>query len=1266
MNKKQSKHGLARVWPALGVVAIVAAGLTGVSGAWAADASAAPAKPPETPAVAADETVVLDDAMIWRIYRVEGPQHIRAADGKLLAGWIRHFAGSNHAPDGEGVNCRHTQQQNPPAGGASTSGFCGNTSILPPADWASPAMDDGAWPRFRLPQPALFAQSGPNQTMNLGGDVYDTVLLLARTRFEVKDPAQVKSCRLSLIYWGGVVVYVNGKEVARGSLPGQTSDWGEPAEDYPEEAFLTPEGKVLTIDDEKNPDRLEKRQRRLTNVTIPAAALRGGVNVIAIEAHPAPVNAKVLKRGYAYNQGWTTVGLLRARLTVSPAGAAKQPRPGGVQVWNIPTSDKVNVFDVGNPLDPLQPLVIRAARNTVFSSRLMVGSDQPIKGLKVNVGDLGLVTAGVDPGHPSKTSAGGPASTPAVSGTAKIPSSAVRVRYAVPATPDKSWLSPNDFDGLFDAIPAEIPVSQGVPGWDRSPKCDIYSGTAGWFYHFRTDHPALKGRAVVPLWFTVKVPREVPAGVYEGQVSVSAEGLAEVKVPLRVHVSAYTAPDVRDYCVQNYLFQSEESVMNYYGVPPYSDKHLDLVGKSLALAADLNCLHVEANLVIGYQSGGTGGGEGNPESLVRWVKQPDGTFKHDFTNFDRYLDMVAKAVGTPRVLALNHFTKYDPKVSCLDPATGKITALDTPKDLAGAYAFWKPVYDEIRKKLKARGWLEQTTLGAQLQNSLPGPGEVFLGNKLWPGAEWSFTCHRMAAEFIGAAPADLNDIFAKIANLDLGKVQAAVRVLKEGGNADKELQAAGLTAAQVNWAPVRHSDYTQGNGRHTDTKRPLYLGPRHDATAFNPRTAFWGCGENLPEVRRLVEAVVYQKGVDGVGEQGVDLFPLKTKLGGYGHSPTKPGTHWPNYDPYMRALLYPGPDGPVATERFEMFREGLQLMEIRMFLERAVAEKKVNPELWKRAAAVLAERPVKSSGQLNSFFYRCFQSEADAKLLNMAGEVAGDLPFAANTPASELAVVVEQVAAKPADAENRKQVRRLRSVTSALTPAQLGRLYGCLKTESKARFELTELVTVLGRAFGVRCGGDEGKLGQVLGDAEALPFLRGYVQAAAESTNATLKAWARTDGAILLPLANGLRAQYYRGGERWEDKDLAAERLVERIVTPDQTLGLPGFEFGENKRVSIAVRWTGFIDVKTPGKYTVYALADDGARLWVDDTLLTESYKSNDGVTVELAAGLHPLKVEYWKHSGKCSLAVTWSGPGFERQPIGAEALRTPAVEQKK
>ena len=428
-------------------------------------------------------------------------------------------------------------------------------------------------------------------------------------------------------------------------------------------------------------------------------------------------------------------------------------------------------------------------------------------------------------------------------------------------------------------------------------------------------------------------------------------------------------------------------------------------------------------------------------------------------------------------------------------------------------------------------------------------------------------------------------------------------------------------------------------------------------------------GENLPEVRRLVEAVILQKNVDGMGEQGVDLFPLKTKVGGYGFSPARAGNWWPNWDPYMRALLYPGPAGPVATERFEMFREGLQLTEVILFLQRAVAEKKVSPELQQRAADVLAERPRYESWAFNNFYYRCFQSAADAKLLDMADEVTRDLPFAADTPASELAALVEQVAASPTDAANRQQVRRLRTVTSALTPAQLGRLYACLKNEPKSRFELPELVAVLGRAFGERCGGDAGKLGQLLGDTDALPFLRGYVQAVDESTNATLKTWALTDGAILLPLVNGLRAQYYTDGEQWDVKYLAAERLVGSITAPttDQKIGSPGgVTCRGDDQMQISARWTGFVEVRKPGIYTFHALADDGARLWVDNTLLIENYKNDDGATIELTAGLHPFKVEYWKISGRCSIAVTWSGPGFARREIGKDVLRTPAVEVKK
>jgi hypothetical protein len=51
-----------------------------------------------------------------------------------------------------------------------------------------------------------------------GHQTYSLTTILARGKFTVKNPAQVKSCRLSLEYWGGVVACLNGKEAACGHM----------------------------------------------------------------------------------------------------------------------------------------------------------------------------------------------------------------------------------------------------------------------------------------------------------------------------------------------------------------------------------------------------------------------------------------------------------------------------------------------------------------------------------------------------------------------------------------------------------------------------------------------------------------------------------------------------------------------------------------------------------------------------------------------------------------------------------------------------------------------------------------------------------------------------------------------------------------------------------------------------------------------------------------------------------------------------------------
>ncbi len=65
---------------------------------------------------------------------------------------------------------------------------------------------------------------------------------------------------------------------------------------------------------------------------------------------------------------------------------------------------------------------------------------------------------------------------------------------------------------------------------------------------------------------------------------------------------------------------------------------------------------------------------------------------------------------------------------------------------------------------------------------------------------------------------------------------------------------------------------------------------------------------------------------------------------------------------------------------------------------------------------------------------------------------------------------------------------------------------------------------------------------------------------------------------------------------------------------------------------------------------------DDGSRITIDDTIII----NHDGIhgateakgNIKLDAGLHRITVEYFEGAGGEELAVTWQGPGFERQPI--------------
>ena len=127
----------------------------------------------------------------WRYWTTYAPAMV-LREGKLAP--ISYRCGSNWA--GGSVN----QGKTPP----------------PPAAWADADFDDSGWPVSRIPRKMVHWAGiwGGAGLVSKGVQpmVRQTCL---RTRFIVPDPGRVKKLTFTAEFYGGLIVRLNGREVAR-------------------------------------------------------------------------------------------------------------------------------------------------------------------------------------------------------------------------------------------------------------------------------------------------------------------------------------------------------------------------------------------------------------------------------------------------------------------------------------------------------------------------------------------------------------------------------------------------------------------------------------------------------------------------------------------------------------------------------------------------------------------------------------------------------------------------------------------------------------------------------------------------------------------------------------------------------------------------------------------------------------------------------------------------------------------------------------------
>ena len=147
-------------------------------------------------------------------------------------------------------------------------------------------------------------------------------------------------------------------------------------------------------------------------------------------------------------------------------------------------------------------------------------------------------------------------------------------------------------------------------------------------------------------------------------------------------------------------------------------------------------------------------------------------------------------------------------------------------------------------------------------------------------------------------------------------------------------------------------------------------------------------------------------------------------------------------------------------------------------------------------------------------------------------------------------------------------------------------------------------------------------------------------------------------------LEAGLTCEIFNIGEEISDfPDLKDKKATKTLVAKDINVDAGDGEWPDSGGLTdqFYVRWTGVIKIEKDGKYKFYTESDDGSRLFIDDKQVVDNgglhaAEEKDG-EVELKAGEHKLKVEFFENGGQASCKVSWEPAGGAKEIVPAKVL---------
>ena len=247
------------------------------------------------------------------------------------------------------------------------------------------------------------------------------------------------------------------------------------------------------------------------------------------------------------------------------------------------------------------------------------------------------------------------------------------------------------------------------------------------------------------IWVQMRVPADAAPGGYRGQLVVSGDGVEDVVFDFRLNVLRRTLPAPKDWKFFLDLWQSPHAVARRHHVEDWSEEHWKLMDPLLRELGDAG----QKTITVSLKRGPVKQPDGSWRGLVVRTRRKDGTWSHDFSLFDRWVEF-AKARGLgPQIHCYTIAERRQRNHHVyVDEATGKVVDEQVPVLSERNGELWRPFFRDFAKHLKEKGWLNDTYLALDENTLEETQYAVAMARREAPEFKIAFACDRPAADFL--------------------------------------------------------------------------------------------------------------------------------------------------------------------------------------------------------------------------------------------------------------------------------------------------------------------------------------------------------------------------------------------------------------------------------------------------------------------------------------------------------------------------------------